>query len=80
MNGVAVLHLARGREWRGGERQVRLLAAAQIVTQEVRPTILTRAGSALARASAASAIRCVETRWTLPLDPRALLRATRSAS
>lgn len=80
MSEVAVLHLARGREWRGGERQVCLLAATQRATPDVDPTILTRAGSPLARASAAGAIPCIETPWTLALDPRALLRASRTVA
>lgn len=80
MSEVAVLHLARGREWRGGERQVCLLASAQRATSGVDPTILTRAGSALARASATGAIPCVETPWMLALDPRALLHATRTVA
>ena len=78
MSEVAVLHLARGREWRGGERQVCLLAAAQRASGAVRPLVLTRTGSALAHAADARAIPCLEAPWTLPLDPRALACAVRA--
>lgn len=80
MNEVAVLHLARGREWRGGERQVCLLAAAQCAAGAVRPMLLTRAGSSLSRAAAARALPCLEAPWTLPLDPRALACAVRAVA
>ncbi len=80
MSEVAVLHLARGREWRGGERQVCLLATAQRACGAVRPMLLTRAGSSLARAASARAVTCVEAPWTLPLDPRALLCAARAVA
>lgn len=80
MSEVAVLHLARGREWRGGERQVCLLAAAQRASGEVRPTVLTRADSPLARAAAARALPCVHAHWTLPLDLRALAGAAQAVA
>lgn len=80
MTEVVVLHLARGREWRGGERQVCLLAAAQRASGAVHPVLLTRADSPLARAAAARAIPCVEAPWTLALDPRALTSAVRAVA
>lgn len=80
MSEVAVLHLARGREWRGGERQVCLLATAQRASGEVRPMVLTGAGSPLARAVASRALPCVQAHWTIPLDPRALAGAARAVA
>ena len=86
MSRIRVLHLSRGREWRGGERQVRLLARAQRGGPTVDPTVLTAAGSALATALAADHIPSLTVPWRWALDPRALwaavgaLRAWRRAS
>lgn len=86
MSRIRVLHLSRGREWRGGERQVRLLARAQRGGLTVDPTVLTAAGSALATVLAADDIPSRTVPWRWALDPRALwaavgaLRAWRRAS
>ncbi len=71
MSPIRVLHLSRGREWRGGERQVRLLARTQHTGGEVSPTVVTASGSALAAALRADAVPTQPVPWRWALDPRA---------
>jgi glycosyltransferase involved in cell wall biosynthesis len=73
--GALVIHLARGREWRGGERQVFQLVRTLAAGGEWRQVLLTRRGSALARAAAEAALRPVEVPWRTALDPR-VVRST----
>jgi len=68
---IRVLHVASGREWRGGERQVWFLARA-LAAQSVEQTLLTCRGSELARRVSAAGVRVIEVDWDLGLDPRAL--------
>ena len=77
MTPIRVLHLSRGREWRGGERQVRLLARTQGSGSEVEPTVLSSATSALAAALAADAVATRHVPWRWSLDPRAVWSALR---
>lgn len=71
MSRVVVAHLCRGREWRGGERQVRLL----INTLGGRPDFLqhlfTGQGSVLAKSLAGGKASLVEIPWRTAWDPRA---------
>ena len=66
-----VLHVASGREWRGGERQVWLLARA-LTHLGVPQHLVTANGSALARRARAAGVTVTEVPWELGLDPRAL--------
>lgn len=75
--GALVVHLARGREWRGGERQVFQLVRTLAAGGEWRQVLLTRRGSALARAAAEAALRPVEVPWRTALDPRVVRSALR---
>ncbi len=74
MTSVPVFHLARGREWRGGERQVWLLARAQWTGQEVLPRVATAGGGRLARALRSSGVPVAPLPWRLAHDPRGLWR------
>ncbi len=66
-----VIHVASGRQWRGGERQTWLLARALAGWPDLEQVIVTKRGSELAHRAVASGLRVVETPWTLGPDPRA---------
>jgi glycosyltransferase involved in cell wall biosynthesis len=68
---VAVVHVASGREWRGGQRQVWLLAR-ELDRLGVPQRVVTGAGSELAGRLRAAGIAVRETRWRAGLDPRVL--------
>lgn len=67
----AVLHVASGREWRGGQAQV-LLLARELRALGVAQEVVTGRGSELARRLRAAGVRVREAGWTVSLDPRAL--------
>ncbi|HMH83188.1 MAG TPA: glycosyltransferase [Gemmatimonadales bacterium] len=71
---MRVLHVDSGREFRGGQDQVRLLARELAGTPEVEQRLVTRRGSELARRVAAAGIAVREIPWTVGLDPRAWWR------
>ena len=78
-----IIHLARGREWRGGERQVIRLALALGQQGRMRQLLVTAAGSTLARAARDAGIPLVEASWRVALDPRVVgstLRRVRAAN
>lgn len=78
----SVLHVAAGREWRGGERQVWLLVEA-LHKRGVPQALLTARGSELARRALRLGVDTTATSWAAGLDPRAwwtlrmLVRRTR---
>jgi glycosyltransferase involved in cell wall biosynthesis len=77
---LRVVHAASGREWRGGERQVWLLARELARGGDLDQVVVTARGSELARRVRADGIPVEETPWRAGLDPRAvpaLLRALR---
>lgn len=69
---IRVLHVASGREWRGGERQVWFLTRA-LARSPIDQALLTSRGSELARRARSAGVRVVEADWDMGLDPRALL-------
>jgi L-malate glycosyltransferase len=71
VNGT-VVHVASGREWRGGQRQVWLLARELQRSGEVGQAVVTGAGSELAARLGADAVPVVPATWRAGLDPRAL--------
>lgn len=71
-----VVHLCRGREWRGGERQVALLAGA-LHRRGLPQLCVTGRHTVLARALAREGIPHREVPWAVALDPRALLALLR---
>lgn len=68
-----VVHVASGREWRGGQRQVWLLAR-ELQSRGLDQVVVTSAGGELARRLAGSGVRVVPAPWRAGLDPRVVPR------
>jgi glycosyltransferase involved in cell wall biosynthesis len=66
-----IVHVASGREWRGGQRQVWLLAR-ELGRRGVPQVVVTSARSELARRLTLDGIRIEPTSWRAGLDPRVL--------
>jgi L-malate glycosyltransferase len=78
---LRVVHVASGREWRGGQNQVRLLARALERAGGLEQVVITGAASELAKRLSAASVKVLETAWATALDPRALvatIKASRS--
>lgn len=71
---MRVLHVDSGRDYRGGQDQVRLLARELARTEGLEQRLVTRQGSELARRTAAEGLTVREVPWSLGLDPRAWWR------
>lgn len=71
---MRVLQVDSGREWRGGQNQVRLLCRELARERDVEQILVTKRGSELARRAAADGAAVTETPWTWSFDPRAWLR------
>jgi glycosyltransferase involved in cell wall biosynthesis len=67
-----------GREWRGGQNQVRLLCRELAREPDVEQILVTKLWSELARRVTADGTAVVETPWTMGLDPRAWFRLKRT--
>jgi len=76
---VRVLQIDSGREWRGGQNQVRLLCR-ELAREGVDQILVTKRGSELAQRAAADGTAVSETPWRWGLDPRALFRINRLVS
>ena len=75
----AIVHVASGREWRGGQRQVWLLAR-ELARRDIPQVVVTSAGSELAHRLSQDGIRVHPGRWNIGLDLRvvpAIVRALR---
>lgn len=72
MSTLRVLHVDAAREWRGGQSQVRLLAAELADRPGVRQTLAAGAGSRLAREGEAAGVAVRQLPWDAALDPRAV--------
>lgn len=68
-----MLQVDSGREWRGGQNQVRLLCRELAREAGIEQVLVTKRGSALARRAAADGTRVVGAPWGWGLDPRAWL-------
>ena len=66
-----VVHVASGREWRGGQRQVWLLAR-ELDRLGIAQVVVTGADSELARRLRGSGVTVRGVRWSAGFDPRAL--------
>jgi L-malate glycosyltransferase len=66
-----IVHVASGREWRGGQRQVWLLAR-ELARLQVQQVVVTGAGTELARRLQDSKVRVRTARWRISLDPRVI--------
>jgi glycosyltransferase involved in cell wall biosynthesis len=75
----AVVHVASGREWRGGQRQVWLLARELQRGGLPNQVVVTGAGTELAFRLRHDGVRVHEARWDAGLDPRVLLPILREA-
>lgn len=69
-----------GREWRGGQNQVRLLCQGLAARDDVRVHLVTRAGSELARRAGAAGIAVRGVPWAWSWDPRAAFALARFLS
>jgi glycosyltransferase involved in cell wall biosynthesis len=67
----SIVHVASGREWRGGQRQVWLLSR-ELARLGVDQVLVTGSDSELARRSAAAGVRVRAVSWRAGLDPRVL--------
>ena len=78
---MRILQVDSGREWRGGQNQVRLLCRELARDPQVEQILVTRRDSELARRAAADGVTVGGTAWEIGLDPRAwwLLRRTISS-
>jgi glycosyltransferase involved in cell wall biosynthesis len=68
---VRVLQVDAGREWRGGQNQVRLLTRELAREREIEQQLATKRDGELARRAAAEGVAVRGVRWTISLDPRA---------
>ena len=69
-----IVHLASGREWRGGQRQV-LLLARELGRRGLNQVVITTAGSRLATELAEAGIPAHPVDWRSGLSPKALVAA-----
>ena len=69
---IRVVHVASGREWRGGQRQVWFTARALGHTPDIEQVVVTSRGSQLARRLVQASVPVQTPGWTMGLDPRAL--------
>jgi glycosyltransferase involved in cell wall biosynthesis len=67
-----VFHVASGREWRGGQRQVCYLARALAAEPSLRQLVVTGHGTRLAAELAGTGVPVVGIRWASAFDPRGL--------
>jgi glycosyltransferase involved in cell wall biosynthesis len=65
-----IVHVASGREWRGGQRQVLLLARGLAETAGVQTLVVTGAGSPLAERLLEARVPTHLVTWSMGLDPR----------
>ena len=68
---MRVLQVDAGREWRGGQNQVRLLTRNLSREPEIEQQLVTKRDGELARRAAADGVTVRGVRWTISLDPRA---------
>jgi L-malate glycosyltransferase len=68
---LAIVHVASGREWRGGQRQVWLLAR-ELGRRGIDQVVVTGADSELARRLGSDRVRVRPAPWRAGLDPRVL--------
>lgn len=73
-----IVHVASGREWRGGQKQTWLLTR-ELQRAGVDQVLVTQGGSELARRAQADGVPVREVAWTMGLDPRAWWAARQEA-
>ena len=77
---MRILQVDSGREWRGGQNQVRLLCRELARDKHVEQILVTRQDGELARRAAADGVTVRGTAWGIGLDPRAWWRLRRTIS
>lgn len=77
---MRVLQVDSGREWRGGQNQVRLLCRELDRQAEIEQVLVTKHGSELERRATADGTTVQGTRWEIGLDPRAWWHLRRTIS
>ncbi len=77
---MRILQVDSGREWRGGQNQVRLLCRELARDADVEQLLVTREDSELARRAAAEGVTVRGTAWDIGLDPRAWWHLRRTIS
>ena len=70
---MRVLQIDSGREWRGGQNQVRLLCRELAREPDVELTLVTKRGSELARRAKGDGVAVRQVTWSISLDPAAWL-------
>lgn len=70
---MRVVHVARGRDWRGGERQVLRLMLSLAQEPQLEQSLFTAADCPLARAAAQAGLVVHPAIWRAGADPRALV-------
>ncbi len=70
---MRVVHVARGRDWRGGERQVLRLMLSLAREPGIEQSLFTAADCLLARAAAEAGLVVHPAAWRAGADPRALV-------
>jgi glycosyltransferase involved in cell wall biosynthesis len=70
MRPLRVVHVASGREWRGGQRQVLLLARGLTAHPKVETLVLTGGATTLAERCRAADVTVHGVTWSMGLDPR----------
>lgn len=75
---MRVVHVASGREWRGGQRQTWLLAS-ELARLGIAQTVVTRRGSELSKRLTRLGVHVRGCSWRLGLDPRALVATLHEA-
>ena len=68
-----IVHLASGREWRGGQRQVLILAAGLHASAPVESLVVTGKGTVMAARLVAAGVPTYVTPWGPGLDPRVVM-------
>lgn len=74
-----IVHVASGREWRGGQNQVRLLAKALLAHPEFEQVVITGRNTTLAGKLREAGVSVHPTGWSTALDPRTLFPLLREA-
>ena len=77
---MRVLQVDSGREWRGGQNQVRLLCRELARDAQVEQILVTKQDGELARRAAADGVTVRGTAWDIGLDPRAWWHLRRTIS
>ena len=69
-----IIHVASGREWRGGQRQVLLLARGLAGVPKIDSAVMTGRGTLLAERLRHAGVTVQEVPWGPGLDPRVVVR------